>query len=172
MAVELPDELPVVERDAVRLVVLDADERLLLFRAREITYPELGQWWELPGGGIEAGETYRDAGARELWEEAGLRVEPASIGPAAWRRTSTYRYRGTRRVQHEVVAVAHLGVSLPGVDVSRQLRHETEDYLAWSWTPVREVVSSTERFYPGRLPELLPTLLAGRRIDEPFEHWS
>jgi hypothetical protein len=28
------------------------------------------------------------------------------------------------------------------------------------------------RFYPGRLPELLPKFLAGEHIDEPFERWS
>lgn len=28
------------------------------------------------------------------------------------------------------------------------------------------------RFYPGRLAELLPRLLAGETIDEPFELWS
>ena len=59
---EHPDELPVVERNAVRVVVLDPEDHLLLFRAREPTYPELGEWWELPGGGIKPGETYRQAG--------------------------------------------------------------------------------------------------------------
>ncbi len=167
-----PDDLPVVERDAVRLVLLDAGQRLLLFRAREITYPELGQWWELPGGGIEDGETYREAAARELREETGLEVEPDRIGPPAWRRSATYRYRGTRRVQHEVVAIARLWVSEPALDVTGQLAHESEDYLSWWWAPLVAVLSSKERFYPGRLPELLPTLLAGGRIDEPLEHWS
>ncbi len=169
---QLPDDLPVVERDAVRLAVLDADDRLLLFRAREITYPEIGEWWELPGGGIEPGETYREAATREMWEETGLRITPASIGPPAWRRTSTFRYRGTRRVQHEVVAVVRLAGSQPAVDVSNQLRHETEDYLSWTWLPVDRVATTAERFYPGRLPELLSELLAGGSIDEPFEHWS
>jgi hypothetical protein len=28
------------------------------------------------------------------------------------------------------------------------------------------------RFYPGRLPELLPVFLAGQTIDEPFEFWN
>ncbi len=161
-----------VERSAVRVVVLDPEDHLLLFRAREHTYPELGEWWELPGGGIEPGETYRQAAARELLEETGLQVGPETIGPAAWRRSATFRYRGTRRVQHEVVAVARLQVAQPDLDTSHQLLHETEDYLAWRWAQVGDVVASGDRFYPGKLPQLLPALLAGENIDEPFEHWS
>ena len=156
----------------MRVVVLDPEDHLLLFRAREPTYPELGEWWELPGGGIEPGETYRQAAARELLEETGLQVGPETIGPAAWRRSATFRYRGTRRVQHEVVAVAHLQVPQPELDTSHQLLHETEDYLGWRWAQVGDVVASGDRFYPGRLPQLLPVLLAGETINEPFEHWS
>lgn len=154
------------------MVVLDSADHLLLFRAREPTYPELGEWWELPGGGIEPGETYSQAAARELFEETGLEVGPESIGPATWRRSATFRYRGTRRVQHEVVATTRLQVPRPDLDTSRQLSHETQDYLAWRWTSVGDVVASGDRFYPGKLPQLLPLLLAGETIDEPFEHWS
>ena len=34
------------------------------------------------------------------------------------------------------------------------------------------MLRSPVRFYPGRLPELLPAFLAGRIIDEPFEFWN
>ena len=35
-----------------------------------------------------------------------------------------------------------------------------------------DILGSSERFYPGRLPELLPAFLAGEAIDEPFEFWN
>lgn len=169
---DLPDDLPVVERDVVRVVVLDSDNRVLLFRAQEFIHPEVGEWWELPGGGIEPGETFRQAATRELLEETGLQVAPEMIGPAAWRRSASFRHRDTRRLQHEVIAIARVGVPQPDLDVSRQLPHETEDYLYWIWASVGEIVASTERFYPGRLPDLIPLLVAGVTIDEPFELWS
>ena len=36
----------------------------------------------------------------------------------------------------------------------------------------RAVDGFIDRFYPGRLPLLLPRFLAGDEIDEPFEIWS
>jgi hypothetical protein len=41
-----------------------------------------------------------------------------------------------------------------------------------SYLEVPEITRSRERFYPGRLPELLPRFLAGEDIDEPFERWN
>lgn len=37
----------------------------------------------LPGGFIEAGESWQEAGAREVWEECGLAVDPGEL--RAWR---------------------------------------------------------------------------------------
>ncbi|MPZ27942.1 MAG: NUDIX domain-containing protein [Micromonosporaceae bacterium] len=169
---EVPDDLPIVERSAVRLVVLDSGHRLLLFHTRELTYPELGTWWELPGGGIDAGETYRETAVRELAEETGIQVSPAQVGEPRWRRRASYRYRGVRRLQDEVVVTVRLPGPGPPVDGSGRLDYEHEDYIGFRWWPVAEVAGSRGRFYPGRLPGLLGRFLAGEWIEEPFELWS
>ena len=49
---------------------------------------------------------------------------------------------------------------------------ELEEYVASRWWTADEVAASAERFFPGTLPELLPRLLAGESIDEPFEFWN
>ena len=168
----MPGELQVIERDVVRVVVLDADERLLLFHTHDPVNPDLGHWWELPGGGIEPAETHQQAAVRELREETGILINTGQVGPATWRRRATFRHRRKRLVQNEVIVAVRLPISGPPVDESDRLDYEKEDYFDFAWWPLSAVQTSHERFYPGRLPQLLPTFLAGQTIDEPFEHWS
>ncbi len=169
---ELPDDLPVEHRRAVRLVVLDPTDHVLLFRTRHPEYPEFGNWWELPGGGIDPDETFVDTAVRELFEETGLRIDPAQVGPPTWTRCATYKERGRRRVQDEVVMTVRLTEERPDVVVSGQTEYELLCYLSTRWWPLADLLATTERCYPGRLPELLPALLAGEQVDEEFEVWS
>ena len=170
--IELPDDLPLTERSAVRVVVHDSEGRILLFRTRDVTEPEVGEWWELPGGGIEADETHLEAALRELREETGIIATANMVGPPIWRRTASFRYRHGRRLQHEVVVRVALDGPGPPVDDAEQLDHEKEDYFDFRWWTVADILASEGRFYPGRLPALLSAFLAGLDIDEPFELWS
>jgi len=171
-SLDLPDDLPVIERSVVRVVALDAAGRVLLFHTRDPTYPELGSWWELPGGGIERDETALEAAVRELREETGIVALAADIGPPTWRRRSTFRYRGERRLQHESVVTIRIAGVAPAVDGALRVGFEHEDYVDHRWWTVPEISASQERFYPGRLPEFIVPFLAGDQIDEPFEAWS
>lgn len=170
--VPFPDDLPVIERSAVRLVVLDAQDRVLLLHTHDPDHPDLGSWWELPGGGIDPGETYLDAAIRELREETGMLAHPSQVGQPTWRRRASFRHRQRRHLQTEVIVTVRLLVCGPDVDESRRLDYEREDYFGFRWWPTPEILSSAQRFYPGRLPTLLGAFLDGDEINEPFELWS
>jgi ADP-ribose pyrophosphatase YjhB (NUDIX family) len=60
----------------VAVILVPVDDGLLVVR-RGIT-PGRGEL-ALPGGYIGLGETWQEAGAREVWEETGLRLDPAEI---------------------------------------------------------------------------------------------
>lgn len=57
------------------IIVNEKGQVLILKRAvrKEKAYPGL---WDLPGGGVEAGETLQKAAAREAKEETGLDIKP------------------------------------------------------------------------------------------------
>ncbi len=60
----------------VSVVVLPVGDGLLL--VRRTNEPQAGKLG-LPGGFIEIGESWQEAGARKLWEETGIRIRPESI---------------------------------------------------------------------------------------------
>jgi 8-oxo-dGTP pyrophosphatase MutT (NUDIX family) len=165
-----------IERTSVRVVLLDAGGRLLLFRTVDPSDPALGTWWELPGGGMEAGESVAQTAARELAEETGIVLPDSAVAALAvdptWTRTATYVRRGRRILQHELVVAVRIDAVAPEPARDGRTPEELEDYVGHRWWTVEEVAGSGERFFPGRLPAFLVPFLAGARIDEPFERWN
>jgi 8-oxo-dGTP pyrophosphatase MutT (NUDIX family) len=141
-------ELRRVERNVVRVVVLDAVNHVLLLQTRDLGNPTFGTSWELPGGGTESGETHVDAAVRELREGTGIKVEPARIGKPTWRRDVEYTYRGERRLQHELVVIVRLDEAAPDVEDSQRVDYESVDHFGYRWWAVDEIVCSDQQFYP------------------------
>lgn len=161
-----------VVRTSVRVVLLDRAGDLLLFRTVDATTAASGTWWELPGGGMEEGESVAQTAVRELREETGLDVAAGDLGPPGWTRSATYLRRGRRTLQHEVVVALSVDDLAPVPSVHGRTPEEREDYVGHRWWPVAELTASVERFFPGRLPELIGPFLSGERIEEAFEWWN
>jgi ADP-ribose pyrophosphatase YjhB (NUDIX family) len=68
--------------------IVERDGRLLLVRQRRA----YGTFWEIPSGYCEAGESFEEAAAREVLEEAGIAVEIGElVCTLTWERASDRR---------------------------------------------------------------------------------
>ncbi|CAN5321954.1 CoA pyrophosphatase [soil metagenome] len=80
--IEVPDDGS-LKRAAVCLTVVtapgDSGDLSVIITRRLPSLRSHGGQWALPGGRLDHGETPREAAAREMEEEVGIRVEPANI---------------------------------------------------------------------------------------------
>jgi 8-oxo-dGTP pyrophosphatase MutT (NUDIX family) len=151
-----------VVRPTARVVVLDPAGRVLLLGAR-LTDPAVPPgdvlFWYTPGGGVEDGESVRQAAVRELAEEIGLVVEPSALEGPVWFRRHVGAFAGVdvdsretffvlRDVVHEVDPAGRTELELLGEEPHR-------------WWSAAEIAASGEEFAPRELAAVLPELLAG-----------
>lgn len=143
-----PDSRLVKERVAVRLLVVSADKVLL----QEDSDPGItgSRWWVTPGGGIEPGEELKFAGARELWEETGLAVEPDQLrGPVA-HRIVTHGY--SDRILHQKETFFRVEVAEFEPHPQALTVTELQRMRGHAWFPIAAL---PEVVWPAELPRLL-----------------
>jgi len=140
-------------RNAVRAVVLDRDDRVLLVR---FVFPD-HEVWATPGGGVEPGEPDESALRRELGEECGLST--FEVGPQLWFRTH-WQLGETRAGQTDRFFLVRTDAFEPAPELTPvQLRDEGVHGMRW-WTQP-ELAASGALFAPRRLPALVAQLQAG-----------
>jgi 8-oxo-dGTP pyrophosphatase MutT (NUDIX family) len=141
-------------RHAVRVLLLDERDQVLLFRGEE---PETGRaFWFPAGGGLEEGEDVHSAAVREVTEETGL--ADVALGPEVWRRRHVFTWRGIQWDQRERWFMARVVHFEP--DGAARTEAETEDLTACRWWTVVDLQATTDDLVPRDLAALLVTLLA------------
>jgi GrpB-like predicted nucleotidyltransferase (UPF0157 family)/8-oxo-dGTP pyrophosphatase MutT (NUDIX family) len=142
-------------RTAARLILLDAAGRVLLFRYTE----GFGRhWWGTPGGGVDPGETLRQAARREAWEELGLKLGEL---PFLWMRHAHFLFAGRPLSQTEAFfLVADYGNADHRsfvIDQALEETHRKECIVEARWWDPRELETTSELIFP----EDLAVRLAG-----------
>ena len=86
-----------IERNAVRALVLDGRDRVLLVLFRDSTGDQ--KWWATTGGGSDPDERPEETVRRELAEETGL--TDFELGPEIWTREHVFAWEGRIYRQRE-----------------------------------------------------------------------
>ena len=158
-----PADRPRFRRRAVRVLLLDEADRILLFLDSDLGLDPVAHWWVTPGGGVDPGESDHQAAVRELWEETGLVIDAASLGGPVLTREVVHGYSDKIVDQLEVFFSARV----PAFEVDTA-RHTAEEQLTVAdirWWPLDEIVRTHDDIWPR---DLLAVLALARRPHE----WS
>lgn len=158
------DDVEECERQAGRVVLLNDDDAVLLI---EVVPASAAPFWLTPGGAVEPGETTREAVARELHEETGITVMPASLLGPVWRREHRFEWDGILIHQQEEFFLArHDGAVEAALNNVDSVEAATNRSLRW-WSLEEAASADTERFVPVSLAHHLRLLLVEGVRDEP-----
>ena len=139
-----PDSLPY--RPCVGVVLIDA--RGLVFAGPRIDSPSPA--WQMPQGGIDEGETPREAAYRELWEETGVTRDKVEfvgkthgwvtydLPPELLGKVWGGKYRGQRQ--------KWFLFRFKGQDADVKIASEHPEFSTWRWILVDEMVESIVPF--------------------------
>lgn len=112
-----------LQQVATNAIILNENKEIL-FTQRSLNDDFLPGYWELPGGGIDYGETPQEALIREIKEECGLGIE--IIKPVA---ANSYFIRDTQRIE-----ITFLCKVINPSDI--KLSHE---HSAYKWLKTTEI---------------------------------
>jgi len=145
---EVAQQSLLVRRDTARLLVLDPDDRILLFRFTPGTKPP---FWATPGGAVDPGEDFAKAARRELFEETGFDLD---VGDAIAVQHNRYRaFWGDEIVAEEHYFLVRSTES--AIDTSRHEEIERQVMTEHRWFSRSEIPDWPEPVYPENILQLL-----------------
>jgi 8-oxo-dGTP pyrophosphatase MutT (NUDIX family) len=145
-------------RVAARVLLVDAEQRLLLFQGVDPHVPD-ETFWFTAGGGLEPGEELLDGALRELREETGMRVAADRMLGPVWLRRVRFSFEGVEYDSEEWFFLTALTDAVV-VDTAGFTELENRTVRGHRWWSAVDLAATSETVYPLQLAELLPGLLA------------
>lgn len=133
-------------RNSAKAIIIENGHLL----ANQLTDAE-GEWYSLPGGGQEPGETLIQAAKRECYEELGVEIE---VGPLRYIREyigANHEFAEFDSDTHQIeyMFICHLAGDLPdGAGINPDVAQ-----IGTAWLPLKNLFSY--RLYPKYLRPLL-----------------
>ncbi|MCD8349196.1 MAG: NUDIX domain-containing protein [Planctomycetaceae bacterium] len=141
-------------RHGARIILLDPDRRFLLLHFAYSSGPLAGtDYWGVPGGGVEPGESPHEGALRELLEETGIAAD--DLGEV--RAEGEYDFRlmsGEDVRQHDWYFLHRVGREA-ALSRSGLTPEEAVTLAEARWWSLRELGETRERVIPADLAEIL-----------------
>ena len=142
-------------RAAVRALLLDPADRLLLLCGRDPSRPERGPFWFTVGGGLDPEEVPEVALRREIAEEVGIR--DLAIGPPVWLLRNRFVFNGRAIDQENTFYLVRTTETV--IDRSGEDEVEQASIVGARWWTLDELRGTRDQLYPVPLVRGLTALL-------------
>jgi 8-oxo-dGTP pyrophosphatase MutT (NUDIX family) len=156
---------PTATRRCARVLLVDDEDRVLLFHSLDYMGPGV-EYYVTPGGGLVPGETLEEGAVREVFEETGLRIAAAALGPVVAETAGVWSDGPECAIASED---AYFLLRVPHFDPIRDRLEEVErqEFTAARWLGPAELAAADHLIFPAPIAVLLKGLAAGAEPGPP-----